>query len=139
MRVLLDTCIISELRKANVHLPLKELMGNIQEQDIFLSVISLGELLKGISFLEEGKRKRELLAWVAGLEKSFTDRILDIDQETAHIWGEVTAKAAKAGKVVSACDGLIAASALRHGLHLITRNSTDFIPTSVMLINPWVK
>lgn len=138
MRILLDTCVISELRKTNINPRLKELMDVIDEQDIFISVISIGELFKGISLLDEGRRKRELLSWIGGLERNFADHILGIDQETAHIWGEVTAKAGKAGKVVPACDGLIAAIALRHGLHLLTRNSTDFTPTGVMLINPWV-
>ena len=68
-----------------------------------MSVISLGELVKGISLLEDSRRKRELLSWVGGLEQSFADRILDVVQEIAHIWGEITAKAQKSGKVVPAC------------------------------------
>ena len=138
MRILLDTCVISELRKADTHPRLKELMDVVDEHEIFISVISIGELFKGISLLEEGRRKRELLSWIGGLERNFADRILGIDQETAHIWGEVTAIASKAGKIVPACDGLIAAIALRHGLHLITRNSLDFAPTGVMVIDPWI-
>lgn len=137
MRLLLDTCVIPELRKAGINPRLKELMDGINEEDLFMSVISLGELVKGISFLDEGKRKRELLSWVSGLEKVFADRILNIDQETAHIWGEITAKAKKAGKIVPACDGLIAATALKHGLHLLTRNNADFVPTGVLIIDPW--
>ena len=137
MRLLLDTCVISEMRKADMNPRLKELMDVVDEKDVFLSVISLGEIVKGISLLEESKRKRELSSWVGGLERIFSDRILEIDQETAHIWGEVTAKAQKIGKTVSACDGLIAAIALKHGLHLATRNSADFLPMGVMLIDPW--
>ena len=138
MRLLLDTCVISELRKANINSRLKELMNVIDEKDLFISVISLGELVKGISLLDESQRKRELLSWVGGFEKIFADRILNIDQETAHIWGEVTANAQKKGKIVSACDGLIAATALKHGLHLLTRNSKDFVPTGVLIIDPWL-
>lgn len=136
MRILLDTCVISELRKSEINPRLKALLDAIDEQDIFLSVISLGELFKGISLLEEGQRKRELLSWIAGLERNFSDRILGIDQETAHIWGEITAKAGKKGKTIPACDGLVAAVALRHGLHLLTRNTVDFEPAGVMLLNP---
>lgn len=138
MRLLLDTCVISEMRKANAHPNIKKLMQEVDEMDVFISVISMGEIVKGISLLEEGKRKKELLSWVSGLERIFADRILEIDQETAHIWGEVTAKALKAGKTVPACDGLIAAMALRHGLHLVTRNAEDFKPTGVLFIDPWV-
>ena len=138
MRILLDTCVISELRKADINPRLKELIDVIDEKDLFISVISLGELVKGISLLDEGQRKRELLSWIGGFERTFADRILHVDQETAHIWGEVTAKTQKAGKIVPACDGLIAATALKHGLHLLTRNSTDFAPTGVLIINPWL-
>ena len=137
MRLLLDTCIISEMRKADTTPAIKNLMNEVDETDIFISVISLGEIVKGISLLAEGKRKKELLSWVSGLERIFADRILEIDQETAHIWGEVTAKALKIGKTVPACDGLIAAIALRHGLHLVTRNAEDFKPTGVLFIDPW--
>ncbi len=137
MKFLLDTCVISELRKESINPRLKEIMDMADEQDIFMSVISLGELVKGISLLEDSRRKRELVSWIGGFERTFTDRILNIDQETAHIWGEVTAKAQKSGKIVSVSDGLIAASAIRHGLHLITRNSKDFTPTGVMIIDPW--
>lgn len=133
----MDTCVISEMRKVDINPRLKELMDTTDEEDIFISVISLGELVKGISLLEESRRKRELLSWIGGLERAFSDRILGIDQDTAHIWGEVTAKAGKMGKVIPACDGLIAAIALRHGLHLLTRNSKDFVQTGVMLIDPW--
>ena len=137
MKLLLDTCIISELRKTNINTRLKELMESVDENNLFISVISLGELVKGISLLEEGQRKRELLSWIGVFQRNFADRILDIDQETAHIWGEVTARAQKAGKIVPACDGLIAATALKHGLHLVTRNSQDFTPTGVLIIDPW--
>ena len=137
MRLLLDTCVLSELRQPDIHPRLKELMDVMDEKDLFVSVISVGELVKGIFLLEEGRRKRDLLSWVGGLERSFGDRILDVDQEAARIWGEITAKAKKMGSTVPACDGLIASIALRHGLHLLTRNSKDFTPTGAMILNPW--
>jgi predicted nucleic acid-binding protein len=137
MRLLLDTCVISEMHRSNGNHKLKELIDVIDEKDVFISVVSLGEIIKGVFLLEEGKRKKELLSWVGGFERFFADRILGIDPETAHIWGEVTAKAQKTGKIVPACDGLIASIALRHGLHLVTRNSSDFLPMGVMLIDPW--
>ncbi len=139
MRLLLDTCVISEMRKSDMNLGLRKLMDEVDERDMFLSVISLGEIVKGIFLLEDGRRKKELFSWVGGLERIFADRILEIDQETAHIWGEITAQAFKIGKTVPACDGLIAAIALKHGLHLVTRNSEDFKPTGVLLVNPWAE
>ena len=137
MKLLLDTCAISALRKADINLKVKELLDTVDEKDVFMSVISFGELVKGIFLLQEGRSKQQLLSWLGGVERMFGDRILDVDQETARIWGEITAKARKTGKTIPASDGLIAASALRHGLHLLTRNSADFTPTGVMLIDPW--
>ena len=68
MRLLLDTCVISEMRKAGLNPKLKELMDVVDEKDIFISVVTFGEIIKGIFLLEESKRKRELLSWVGGLE-----------------------------------------------------------------------
>lgn len=139
MRLLLDTCVISEMRKTDANSSVKKLINETDESDMFISVISLGEIVKGISLLQEGKRKKELLSWIAGLERHFADRILEIDQEIAHIWGEITARAQRSGKTVPACDGLIAAIALRHGLHLVTRNGEDFKPTGVLFIDHWLE
>ncbi len=137
MKILLDTCAISALRKADINLKVKELLDTVDEKDVFMSVISFGELVKGISILQEGRPKQQLLSWLGGIERMFEDRILPVDQETARIWGEITAKARKTGKTIPVSDGLIAASALRHGLHVLTRNSTDFAATGVMLVDPW--
>ena len=137
MRLLLDTCAISALRKAEVNPKVKELLDTVDEKDVFMSVISLGELVKGVSLLQEGRRKQQFLSWLGGIERMFKDRTLAVDQETARIWGEITARARKTGKTVPASDGLIAATALKHGLHLLTRNSTDFIHTGALIIDPW--
>ena len=137
MKLLLDTCAISALRKADINSKVKELLDTVDEKDVFMSVISFGELAKGISLLQEGRRKQKFLSWLGGIERMFKDRTLQVDQETARIWGEITAKARKTGITVPASDGLIAASALRHGLHLLTRNSKDFVATGAMLVDPW--
>ena len=138
MKFLLDTCVISELRKVNMNPRLKELMDSADEEDLFMSVVSIGELVKGVFLLEESRRKREISSWVNGIEKNFADRLLNIDQEIVHIWGEITAKAQKIGKIIPVTDGLIAATVLKHGLHLVTRNSADFDSTGVLIVNPWL-
>jgi hypothetical protein len=107
------------------------------DEALFVSVISIGEILKGISLLRDGSRRRALEAWLKTLEHDYGDRLLSIDLETSRLWGELTAAAQKAGRVVHATDGLIAATALRHGLHVMTRNTADFEPTGVLLLNPW--
>jgi predicted nucleic acid-binding protein len=109
----------------------------ITDEDHFVSVITIGEIAKGISLLDTGKRKNELQRWLQTIEQDYSDSILQIDLETVQIWGELKAKAQKAGKGVAASDGLIAATAMRHGLHVITRNEKDFLPAGVLLINPW--
>ena len=139
MRVLLDTCVLSEIRKANGNRGVRRAVNEVSDDDLFISVISIGEIAKGIELLEGGKRKRVLQSWLQILERDYASRILPLDREAAHIWGELTAAAQKRGKIVASNDGLIAATAHRHGLHVITRNISDFEPTGAMLINPWEK
>jgi predicted nucleic acid-binding protein len=109
----------------------------LNEEELFVSVISIGEILKGVSLLRESPKRRALQTWLQTLERDYGDRLLSIDLETSRLWGELTATAQKAGRVVHATDGLIAATALRHGLRVMTRNTADFEPTGVLLLNPW--
>jgi predicted nucleic acid-binding protein len=95
------------------------------------------EIAKGISLLNESKKKQDLLAWLQALEGHYGDRILTIDLETSHTWGELVAAWQQAGKTIPATDGLIAATARRHGLHVMTRNTEHFAPTGVLIVNPW--
>ncbi|MEE9424174.1 MAG: type II toxin-antitoxin system VapC family toxin [Methylococcales bacterium] len=109
----------------------------IEDECLFVSVISIGEITKGINLLEESHRKRGLNSWLQAIESNYSDRILLIDIETVRIWGELTAKAQKSGKTIAAADGLIAATAICHGLHVMTRNVDDFEPSGVLITNPW--
>ena len=108
-----------------------------RDQDLFISVITLGELAKGIALLDPGRRQHELSTWLLGLEQQFSDRILDITSDVVRIWGELTAASQRSGRVVPATDGLIAATALHHGLSVMTRNIDDFASAKIDLINPW--
>ena len=137
MRVLLDTCVISEVRRNEGNPAALAHVEKIRGRDLFLSVITLGELTKGIALLATGKKKRQLSEWLLSLEQDYSERLLPVDPETARIWGELAAAAQDRGKPVSVSDGLIAATAIRHGLHIMTRNVTDFAETGAMLINPW--
>ncbi len=137
MRVLLDTCVLSELRKPQADEGVRQAVDELPDDDLFVSVISVGEIAKGIALLNDGRRKRELQSWLQTLERDYVVRILQVGRETAHIWGELTATARRNGRFISASDGLIAATARRHGLHVMTRNVADFEPTGAMLINPW--
>ncbi len=137
MRALLDTCAMAELRRPDGNPVVRQAVEALDNDDLFISVITLGEIGKGVALLSESKRKQELTGWLNGLDHLFADRILSVDRETAGIWGEITARAQGQGIQIPASDGLIAATALRHGLHVMTRNTRDFAATGVLLIDPW--
>lgn len=137
MRVLLDTCVLSDIRRPDGNAAVKASVVALDTDSIFISVLSVAEVTKGISLLPESARKRELTAWLQALERDHADRILPLDLETAHVWGELAAAAQRAGRGLPAVDGLIAATAHRHGLHVMTRNVDDFSFTGVLLVNPW--
>lgn len=139
MRVLLDTCVLSELYKPAPLAAVYEAVNNVPDENLYLSVITLGEIGKGIGLLPDSHRKHELSVWFTRIEHAYLERLLPIDAETAAIWGKITADAQRDGFVIPASDGLIAATAIQHGLHLMTRNVKDFEPTPVMLMNPWMK
>ena len=138
MRALLDTCAISELQLPRPHPGVREAIEAFDSDDLFLSVLTIGEIAKGIAVLPDGRKKRGLQTWLQTLERFYSGRILPVDLETGRIWGEITAAAQKIGKTVPAADGLIAATARRHGLHVMTRNVDHFEATGTLLINPWV-
>jgi toxin FitB len=137
VRILLDTCVLSELRRPTPDPGVRRAVEEAAGEDLFLSVISIGEIAKGIALLRESQKKRALGAWLHALERDYADRLLSIDREISHLWGELTAAAQKTGKVIPAADGLIAATARRHGLHLMTRNTGHFEAAGVALVNPW--
>ncbi len=137
MRVLLDTCVISEIRHPQGHTAVKQAVASLRDDDTFLSVITLGELTSGVLRLDDSARRRELAAWLDGMERHYTARILGIDSETARLWGELSANAKRQGTPVPVSDGLIAATARQHGLHVMTRNVRDFTATGALIVNPW--
>jgi toxin FitB len=137
MRVLLDTCVLSELRGARPNPGVRQAIEDFASDDLYVSVVSAGEIAKGIALLPDSRNKRGLEGWLRALELGYADRLLPVDLETAHIWGELTATAQKHGRAIPAADGLIAATAMRHGLHVMTRNTADFEATGVLLVNPW--
>jgi len=137
VRVLLDTCVLSEIQRQNGNPHVRSRVEELDPDAMFLSVITLGELLKGIALLVDGKRKQELTSWATGLEQQFADQILPVDQEVARLWGALTARAQTDGVQIPASDGLIAATALRHGLQVMTRNTKHFAASHALVIDPW--
>ena len=137
MRTLIDTCVLSELRRPAGSSRVAASFAALADDEVFLSVLTIGELRKGIDRLRAGKKKRGLEQWLRQLVAAASDRILPINLETAVLWGELAAKLEKIGRPLPAIDCLIAATAIQHGLHLMTRNVADFEPTGVLLVNPW--
>ena len=139
MRVLLDTCALSELRRPKPNRGVLLAIEALTSDDLFVSVLSIGEIAKGIAVLGESKKKRALRIWLHTLEGQYADRLLPVDLETSRLWGELTAAAQKTGRIIPAADGLIAATARRHGLHVMTRNTVDFESAGALVLNPWAE
>ena len=138
MKYLLDTCLVSELVKKEPNPAVVSWLDEQDEQKLFLSVLNLGELQKGISKLPDGMKKDELQAWVAlDLVERFTGRILELDLETALCWGKLQGEAEQAGEKLPVMDSLIAAIAAAHGLIVVTRNVRDIERCGVRVCNPW--
>jgi len=103
-----------------------------------LSVITIGEIQHGIERLPDSRRKNELMIWLnVGLIERFSGRILALDVPTLVLWGTLIAHFEASGQPMSVMDSLIAASALHNNLILVTRNTADFVPCGVQLLNPW--
>ena len=137
MKVLLDTCALAELRHPQGNAAVKAAVALIPDDDLYLSVLVVGEVAKGVDLLRDGRKKRGLQAWLAGLENQFADRILPVDHETGRLWGEITARTQQAGLILPAIDGLLAATAQLHGLHVMTRHRRHFAPTGTLIVDPW--
>ena len=138
MRYLVDTCVISELIKK---CPAKEVVAWVREQEelsLFISVLTFGELEKGIVKVDDDRRRQTLRDWVDhDLKRRFAGRVLAFDYEVACRWGAITGEAEKEGSPIPVLDGQLAATALTHGLTFVTRNTSDVAPSSVPVLNPW--
>lgn len=135
---LLDTCVLSELRKPNCDPNVAACVGRLDGDQLFVSALTIGEIRRGLDLLDEGRRRQELMIWLNGLSSLFGEKILPLDGMAAEIWGQLSAAAQRKGFVVGAVDQLLAATAIRHGFTLVTRNTKHFEPFTVKLLNPWL-
>jgi toxin FitB len=135
---LLDTNCISELIRSRPEPRVVDWLRAADESLLYVSVLTLGEIRKGVTFLPQSKRRTRLEIWLElDLQVRFAGRILGIDGAIADRWGWLTAEAMKRGGPLAAIDGLLAATALHHNLTVVSRNVSDFASAQVAVLNPW--
>ena len=138
MPYLVDTNVLSETLRPRPDPKVTAWFADQRPESLFLSSISLGELVRGASRAKEQAKKDRLTRWVEeDLTAQFQNRILPFDQDAAVIWGKIMGDGDKTGRPKSMADAQIAAVAKRHGLTLVTRNTKDFEEMDVGLVNPW--
>jgi predicted nucleic acid-binding protein len=135
--LLLDTNVLSALARPEENPHVVAFLSRYAPADLFVSVITLGELGKGWHLLAEGRRKQALGEWILRTEREYAAHLLPVDVEVAYLWGKLTARAQQRGVVISTADGLIAATAVHHGLRIVTRNTRHFEASGAAVINPW--
>ena len=138
MSFLLDTNVISELVAPQPNPGVIHWLEGLDQESIFLSVITIGELKRGIEKLSDSKRKNTLADWLTGdLLIRFGDRVLPIDVSVILTWGTLVASMEVKGKPLPAIDSLLAATAAQFGLTFVTRNVRHFEEAGISLFNPW--
>ncbi len=136
---LLDTNVISELIKAKPEARVRVWIDGTDETALFLSVLTIGEIRKGIVKLTDHRRRIALETWLDSvLVLRFSGRILPIDQAIADRWGRIAAEASARKAPLPVIDALLAATALHYDLTLVTRNTKDVARTHVSLFDPWI-
>lgn len=137
MKYLLDTCVLSELVKPVPEPAVARWMLQQTESMLFTSALTLAELQRGVARLAASRRKTQLETWLRDVENTFDKRIIAFTHHTAPYWASLCAKAQSGGQTLALIDSLIAASALEHGLVLVTRNVADFAHAPILVLNPW--
>jgi predicted nucleic acid-binding protein len=135
MSYLLDTNVLSELRRKQADAGVSDWIAQRPASTLYLSVLTLGELRKGIEGMSDPDRRLALSDWMqTELAAFFLGRILSVDASVADRWGQLVAIA---GRPLPAIDSLLAATALVHGVTMVTRNTKDFEGLGVEVVNPW--
>jgi tRNA(fMet)-specific endonuclease VapC len=138
MTFLLDTCVISDLVARRPDPGVVQWVDSTDEGKLFLSVITIGEIKKGIEKLIAPDRRKVLSEWLVDeLLVRFRDRILPINTSVMLVWGKLVADLETRGRPMPAVDSLLAATALQGGLALVTRNEDDFAHCGIAVVNPW--
>jgi predicted nucleic acid-binding protein len=138
LNYLLDTCVVSELIKPKPEKAVLEWIGCQAEDRLYLSVLTLGELEKGIAKVRDERRKQKLRHWVDhDLQQRFAGRWLAVDGAVARQWGRLQGEAEASGRKMPVVDGLIAATAIQFGYTVVTRNTVDLVASGAAIVTPW--
>lgn len=139
MRLLLDTNVLSEVTKPSPNASVLEWLDMLDEDQTFISVVSIAEIRRGVTLMDEGRRRNALTEWLTRqLPQRFEQRVLPIDETVALSWGDLMGLAKRLGRGLSPMDGLIGATAISQDLILATRNTKDFDGFGINLHNPWM-
>jgi predicted nucleic acid-binding protein len=139
MSFLLDTNVLSEPMKERPNSQVLAWLAQVNEDQVFVSVVTITELRYGVERLAAGKRRERLDGWLRKeLISRFQGRILPVDLQVAEACGGLMARSESMGRPIEPRDAFIAATAEVHGLTLVTRNTSDFEPTLKAVISPWI-
>ncbi len=134
-KYLIDTNVISEVKRSQPNTQVLAWFATVEDESLYLSVLSLGEIRKGVEKLPDSPRKDNLRHWLeCELPEWFEERLLPIDADIADVWGNLQATL---NRPLPPIDSLLAATALHHELCLVTRNIKHFIYPNLAVINPW--
>lgn len=139
MRLLLDTNVLSEVTKPRPDEGVLKWLHGLDEDRTFISIISIAEIRRGVSLMDNGRKRDALDEWLTyDLPQRFENRIIPVEGPVALAWGDLMALAKRSGRRLASMDGLIAATAVAHQLTLATRNTKDFEGFGIDIIDPWV-
>lgn len=136
-RYLLDTCVFAEYSRPRPNDRVIDWVDSLDQDLQFISVLSIGEMEKGIARLPSSKRRRSLETVLDGIITNFDRRILELDIPILRRWGKMIGALELMGRVLPVADSLIAATALEHDLAIVTQNTRDFMDTKAKVLNIW--
>jgi len=138
MRFLLDTTVLVEPSRPQPDAGAVAWLEARPALELAISVLTLGEIAKGLHLLPTGPKRERLAEWLAAeLPQQFTGRMLAVDERVSREWGRLTAEGRQAGRDLPVIDGLLLATAAAHGLTFVTRNERDCAGHGIPVLNPW--
>lgn len=138
MRLLLDTSVLSEVTKPRPEVRVLKWLDELDEDRAFISVVSIGEIRRGVALMDNGRKRDALAEWLAqDLPQRFERRLIPVDEPVALAWGDLMGFAKRSGRGLASMGGLIAATAIAYDFTLATHNTRDFEGFGIEIIDPW--